>query len=891
MLAIFCVTVGVLVIVALQLVGMMINGALLDNVREFNGGDLAVHSDAGLSAQQLSYLATLKAQGAITAYTASAVSGATTTTASGAQHFDFFTVNPAAYPLAGAVHLLTPSGGALSALLDGNSVVITNTLRDRLGAHVGDTLDITTDDGRIGALTIAGVMTTSGPISARAELLMSEQGYQALVSFSHAPIRYTWVWVNVPGHSDARAAVVAEQIRQHVPQVTTTTVPQAQADAKTEITAIRTVLQVVGLLALLIGGVGIVNTMQVLLRQRQLEIAMLKTQGYQRRDLLLMFGLEACLIGLIGGVVGALAGIGMSLLVRSLVERAFSLTLPTSLDLGIVASGVEIGLASTLIFGLLPILRASAIRPLAVLRERVERGGWRGVLSSVGGLGLLGVLYFLLSVGILGNAVVALVVVGGAGLLLGLLTAAFAALAWLLSHLPVPDALRWWWLPLLGLPSLLALGVSWRAPSFGVPLLALVLCWLFVACLPRAARASVRLALRNIGRAKVRSATTLVALFVGVFAIGLGLILGQGLKGALAQLNATHNRYNAYILASSADGPVVAQRLAQIPGLANEDITVAVPDRIVAINGRDINGDLSPGAGSGDVGAGDATATISGLDGVNLTTGQLPPVTLAQGALDTTSGRLLGQSDAGTTNAELPLAYAQAPFNLKLGDRLTVSSLDGTTSLTLQVVGFYQGGGTFASFAAVLVDRSVVNVLSEGHPYYVYAFHLDPARVSATLSQVKQTIPGIVTLSDAAQLQQLNALLDNIVQVVEAIASLTGVAGLVLIANAVALAMLERRRELGILKAIGHTSRSVLAMVVVENSLIGMAAAFVALLFVALIAAVIGQFALKSTAATTLAPALVLALVGATAGVCMLIAALVAWRATRIRPLEVLRYE
>ena len=71
-------------------------------------------------------------------------------------------------------------------------------------------------------------------------------------------------------------------------------------------------LVIVGLLALLIGGVGIVNTMQVLLARRRVEIAMLKTTGYQRRDLYLLFGLEAALLGLIGGILGALLGIGIA---------------------------------------------------------------------------------------------------------------------------------------------------------------------------------------------------------------------------------------------------------------------------------------------------------------------------------------------------------------------------------------------------------------------------------------------------------------------------------------------------------------------------------------------------------------------------------------------------
>src|SRR5215831_1709454 len=71
LLAIFCIAVGVLAIVALQLVGNMFNDALTTNIRSGNGGDISVRSDiVPLTAQQVATLDGLKAQGQITDYTA-----------------------------------------------------------------------------------------------------------------------------------------------------------------------------------------------------------------------------------------------------------------------------------------------------------------------------------------------------------------------------------------------------------------------------------------------------------------------------------------------------------------------------------------------------------------------------------------------------------------------------------------------------------------------------------------------------------------------------------------------------------------------------------------------------------------------------------------------------
>ncbi|HCI81491.1 MAG TPA: hypothetical protein DHW02_17585, partial [Ktedonobacter sp.] len=117
---------------------------------------------------------------------------------------------------------------------------------------------------------------------------------------------------------------------------------------------VRYFLEIAGLLALLIGGIGIVNTMQVLLSRRKTEIAMLKTTGYRRFDLYLLFGLEAALLGLIGGVIGSFAATGVSYLVRNLVQQTFQLNIPFIINPLTVLGGVAIGLVTALIFGLLP---------------------------------------------------------------------------------------------------------------------------------------------------------------------------------------------------------------------------------------------------------------------------------------------------------------------------------------------------------------------------------------------------------------------------------------------------------------------------------------------------------------------------------------------------------
>jgi ABC-type antimicrobial peptide transport system permease subunit len=150
-------------------------------------------------------------------------------------------------------------------------------------------------------------------------------------------------------------------------------------------------------------------------------------------------------------------------------------------------------------------------------------------------------------------------------------------------------------------------------------------------------------------------------------------------------------------------------------------------------------------------------------------------------------------------------------------------------------------------------------------------------------------VPAAQTYSLADTLAQVTSVLDDATLVLIVIASLALLAGLVLIANAVALALLERRRELGILKAVGYTSRRVLGAVLLENGAIGVVGSVLAMLLVAAATPLLGQAIYGAPFDVPLG--IVLVVIPTSAVVCVLVAGGVAWGAARVRPLEVLRYE
>jgi ABC-type antimicrobial peptide transport system permease subunit len=157
------------------------------------------------------------------------------------------------------------------------------------------------------------------------------------------------------------------------------------------------------------------------------------------------------------------------------------------------------------------------------------------------------------------------------------------------------------------------------------------------------------------------------------------------------------------------------------------------------------------------------------------------------------------------------------------------------------------------------------------------------------VNQIENAVPTVqaITLVDLTLI--INNILNNIIIMLTALASLAMIAGIIIIANAVALAMLERRRELGILKAVGHTSGDVLGEVLIENGIVGFTGGLLAMLLVALAISLLDIFLFKSGFGVG-AP-ITVGIIFASAAICMLVAALVAWSATRVRPIEVLRYE
>jgi putative ABC transport system permease protein len=120
------------------------------------------------------------------------------------------------------------------------------------------------------------------------------------------------------------------------------------------------------LLALIVGGLSVINTMLMAVTERVREIGLKKAVGAHTRHILREYLLEATLIGAVGGTIGLLLGWGITSLVNAATAASNLSLFLVSWRLVIIALVFSVGLGA--IAGIIPALRASRMDPVRALR-------------------------------------------------------------------------------------------------------------------------------------------------------------------------------------------------------------------------------------------------------------------------------------------------------------------------------------------------------------------------------------------------------------------------------------------------------------------------------------------------------------------------------------------
>jgi putative ABC transport system permease protein len=310
--------------------------------------------------------------------------------------------------------------------------------------------------------------------------------------------------------------------------------------------------------------------------------------------------------------------------------------------------------------------------------------------------------------------------------------------------------------------------------------------------------------------------------------------------------------------------------------------TVSV--RPISVNGQTLT--RSQVAGPPDDPRDGPARMLDGVTGYSLASGAVPA------NMRIVSGRALRRADAGTDHVIVRDDLLGAALHVRLGDRITLQESGNSTRRTATVVGFYtraRGRRSFSGFFTppVYGDRALADSLGGQDTETVVTYGVDPSRLSAVSVALQREVPGALVINVQDLTAIVRTILSDLLNVLVVVTGLSLGAGLTVVGNGVTLTVLERRRELAVLKSIGFTPRHVLGFVLLENALVGILAGAVSVILVAVGLALLSRYALQVS--VNFDPVLAAGVVVAAAAMAMIIAYLSSRGPLRIRPVEAMR--
>jgi len=132
---------------------------------------------------------------------------------------------------------------------------------------------------------------------------------------------------------------------------------------------IQVVVLAFGGIAVLVGGIGIMNTMYTSVRERTREIGILKAIGAKNSTIILIFLIESGIIGLVGGLGGMIPGLGLAKLIQIFGQVHPIFYIEASITPGIIAFGLFFSFGVGCLSGFLPARQAAKLKPVEALRR------------------------------------------------------------------------------------------------------------------------------------------------------------------------------------------------------------------------------------------------------------------------------------------------------------------------------------------------------------------------------------------------------------------------------------------------------------------------------------------------------------------------------------------
>ncbi|MBS3735617.1 MAG: ABC transporter permease [Candidatus Bipolaricaulota bacterium] len=171
---------------------------------------------------------------------------------------------------------------------------------------------------------------------------------------------------------DAEVSEVADEIERAYSAddtaATTITTEEISNRVNSALGTIQIALAGIAAISLLVGGIGVMNTMYTAVLERTREIGVMKAVGAKNGQILGLFLTESGLLGLVGGAIGTLVGVGLSILAGRFISQALSAPFTPSFGPGLLIGAIAFSFVLGSISGVLPARQASRLQPVEALR-------------------------------------------------------------------------------------------------------------------------------------------------------------------------------------------------------------------------------------------------------------------------------------------------------------------------------------------------------------------------------------------------------------------------------------------------------------------------------------------------------------------------------------------